>query len=79
MQCLPRGYYESTVGSVLLTTQNRSIAERGSACVELSPFEDEEGAKMLLHYMKRDEPHDGVEMDQAREISIFLGGLPVVS
>lgn len=79
VQYLPRGFFESTVGHVILTTQHRIMADRSSANVELTPFEDEEGARMLLHYMKRKKPYDKAEMSQAREISSLLGGLPVVS
>ena len=55
------------------------MVERSTATIELSPFEDDEGARMLLHYMKREEPYNGNEIDQAYEISNLLGGLPVVS
>ena len=78
-QYLPRRYSESTVGNVLLTTQIRGIVDRSSASVDLTPFEDEQGAKMLLHYMERKEPYDEDELNQARDISNLLGGLPVVS
>ena len=54
------------------------MADRGGGLISLTPFDDEQGARMLLHYIKRDEPYEEEDMNIACEISSLVGGLPVV-
>lgn len=63
-------------GSILITTQNPDIALAiASAELKLGPLDDEEGARLLLSYIRHDNQSDVFE--QAKLICQELGGLPL--
>ena len=66
-------------GSILLTTQtpNRFLPDaRNVYRMQLDPLNREDGADMILRYLDRKVETDP-ERNLAREISAFVGGLPV--
>jgi NB-ARC domain len=67
-----------TTGSVIITTQSHDLAglPQGSRRLKLEPFDEDAGSEMLLGYLRKDRKTDP-EKDLAREISTFVGGLPV--
>lgn len=63
-------------GSILITTQNPDLALAiTEAELKLGPLDDEEGARLLLSYIKHDNQSDVFE--QAKLICQELGGLPL--
>lgn len=62
-------------GSILITTQDPDIALTASMDLQLRPLGNEEGARLLLSYVKHADQSDAFE--QARLICQELGGLPL--
>ena len=75
--CLPQDLGTTRI-SVLVTTQDTTLAPPGRTSVrEVLPLLDEDvGAHMLLNYLRR-EDYSRDELARAKEISSFVGGLPV--
>ena len=67
-----------TQGSVLITTQNENLLPSGQnvAKMQLDTLDIQAGSDMLLKYLDRDVRSDP-ERHLAKEISAFVGGLPV--
>jgi len=65
-------------GSVLITSQTESLIEpsRNVTKFRLEPLNQRAGSEMLLSYLGRDLKKDP-EKHLAKEISAFVGGLPV--
>lgn len=65
-------------GSVLITTQAETLIEpsRNVTKIRLNPLYQQAGSEMLLSYLGRDTMRDP-EKDLAKEVSVFVGGLPV--
>lgn len=70
--------FNKTNGSILITTQHEKLLPQYSHVkkVRIDPLDQDQGAKMLLRYLGRDK-HGDPESDLAKEISVFVGGLPV--
>ena len=73
---LPRDFYSSH-GSVLITTQDSSLATKVKHNLPLKTFKEDEGSAMLLKYLERPKPENDPEREIAQEISGLVGGLPV--
>ena len=67
-----------TRGSVLITTQNEGLLPHASnnTRIQIDPFTTQQGSDMLLRYLGRDARTDP-ERPLAKDISAFVGGLPV--
>lgn len=67
-----------TKGSVLITTQDENLlSPAGSVTkIRINPLNQQSGSQMLLKYLGRDVDNDS-ERHLAKEISVFVGGLPV--
>jgi hypothetical protein len=65
-------------GSVLITTQNEALLPHASNnnSIQIHPLTTQQGSDMLLRYLGRDVRTDP-ERQLAKEISAFVGGLPV--
>ena len=62
----------STQGSILITSRRRNMDVLGSLSIAVEPFDTQSGANLLLSIISSQ-----TEDDSAREISDFLGGLPL--
>ncbi|KAL9038794.1 MAG: hypothetical protein Q9180_002917 [Flavoplaca navasiana] len=62
-------------GSILITTQDLEIAATASVELALESLDDEEGARLLLSYLKHND--QGAVPELAAQISHELGGLPL--
>ena len=62
----------STKGSILITSRRKDMDVLGSLKIEVEPFDTQSGASLLLSIIS-----SRIEDDQARELSDFLGGLPL--
>ncbi len=62
----------STKGSILITSRQKSMDVPGSLSIAVESFDTQSGANLLLSIIS-----SRIEDDQAREISDFLGGLPL--
>ncbi|MCJ1394890.1 hypothetical protein MMC18_007770 [Xylographa bjoerkii] len=62
-------------GSILITTQDSDLAANATRDFSIKPLEEEEGARLLLQYVKHDN-QPGI-LEQAKTICKELGGLPL--
>ena len=76
LQYLPRGF-DSSYGSIIITTQDSSLATKVKYDLPLKTFKDDEGSAMLLKYLDRPKPENDSEREIAQELSGLVGGLPV--
>ncbi|KAM0723449.1 hypothetical protein Q7P37_000435 [Cladosporium fusiforme] len=72
------GLFRRSSGSILITTPNERLLAlaANTTMIRINPLNQKSGSKMLLKYLGRDVENDP-ERHLAREISVFVGGLPV--
>lgn len=72
---------DETAGSIIITTQSTSLKDFWSCQMLVEPFNDQDGADLLLRYLNPEKRlrengvHDSV--DDAKRVSASVGGLPL--
>lgn len=71
-------FFQRSNGSILITTQNAKLLAPAAniTMFRMNPLSQQSGSQMLLRYLERDVDNDP-EKHLARDISVFVGGLPV--
>lgn len=67
----------STEGSIIITSRRKDIDVLGSLSILVEPFDTQTGASLLYSIISSQIDLVQIQDDQLRELSDFLGGLPL--